>query len=342
VAAGAAPSVQRMVGNAWPAGAGGSVVAARDGEMVVCAGVGWADRQEKIAAGCDTAYDIMSMTKQFTAAGILKLEMMGRLELTDRISKHLGPVPHDKRGITVHHLLTHTAGLRESLGDDYERVTRDQVVRKAMRSGLASAPGAEYRYSNVGYSLLAAIIEQVTGQGYEEFLSARLFAPAGMTHTGYVLPAWRPDQVAVEYDRTGAARGRPFDHPWADDGPYWNLRGNGGLLSTARDMFKWHLALRGDRILDQGAKAMLFEPHVAEDDTGATSYGYGWVIAPTGTLGEVAWHDGGNGWSYGEILRSLDEDVMVFWISNHAYQDGRWNLERRAQRITARITEQVA
>ena len=322
-------------------GAGGSVVAARDGELVVCEGLGWADREAKIAAGCDTVYDIMSMTKQFTAAGILKLEMSGRLELSDPISKHLGPVPHDKRDVTVHQLLTHTAGLRDSLGDDYERLSRDRMVRKVLRSELVSAPGAEYHYSNVGYSVLAAIIEIVSGQGYEQFLAANLFAPAGMTHTGYVLPAWNPDQVAVEYDRTGRPQGRPFDHPWATDGPYWNLRGNGGLLSTARDIFKWHLVLQGDQVLDQHAKAMLFEQHVAEDESGATYYGYGWVIAPTGPLGEVAWHNGGNGWSYGEVLRSLDGGVMVFWVSNHAYQNGRWSLERRAPKITNTITGQL-
>jgi CubicO group peptidase (beta-lactamase class C family) len=331
-----------LVGKSWPEGAAGSVVAARGGELVMCDGAGWADEEANIPAGCDTVYDIMSMTKQFTAAGILKLAMSGRLELTDRISEHTGPVPRDKRAITVHHLLTHTAGLRESLGGDYERVTRDQMVRRALQSELVSAPGKRYRYSNVGYSLLAAIIEIVSGQGYEQFLAANLFTPAGMTHTGYVLPAWNHDHVAVEYDRAGRSRGRPFDHAWAADGPYWNLRGNGGLLSTARDMFKWHLALRGETILGPRAKAALFEPHVAEDQSGATSYGYGWVIAPTGTLGEVAWHNGGNGWSYGEILRSLDGRVMLFWVSNRAYQTGGWNLERRAQEITQRITARLA
>ena len=86
---------------------------------------------------------------------------------------------------------------------------------------------------------------------------------------------------------------------------------------------------------------MLFEQHVAEDESGATYYGYGWVIAPTGPLGEVAWHNGGNGWSYGEVLRSLDGGVMVFWISNHAYQNGRWSLKRRAPKITNTITGQL-
>jgi CubicO group peptidase (beta-lactamase class C family) len=69
-----------------------------------------------------------------------------------------------------------------------------------------------------------------------------------MTQTGYALPDWDPGQVAVEYGPGGKPQGRPLDQPWASDGPYWNLRGNGGLLSTARDMFRWQLALDGNRV----------------------------------------------------------------------------------------------
>jgi CubicO group peptidase (beta-lactamase class C family) len=335
--ASAAQSVKRFLSAAWPEDAGGSVVVARAREMVICEGLGSADEEAKIAAGCDTVYDIASMTKQFTAAGILKLRMMGRIELTDPISEYLGPVPDDKRTITLHHLLTHSAGLRESLGGDYERLSRDQMVKAALESELVSTPGEEYHYSNVGFSLLAALIEIASGQGYEEFSAANLFALAGMTRTGYVLPAWNPDEVAVEYDNRGRPQGRPFDRPWDTDGPYWNLRGNGGLLSTARDLFSWHQALLGHQILDQGAKAVLFKPHVAEVE-GDSYYGYGWVIAST-SIGAVAWHNGGNGLSYGEILRSLDGSVMVFWVSNHAYQNGEWDLGKQGRRLTDGITE---
>ena len=83
--------------------------------------------------------------------------------------------------------------------------------------------------------------------GYEEFLAEQLFEPAGMTQTGYVLPEWDPEDVAVEYDAQGRPQGRPYDHPWAADGPFWNLRGNGGMLSSARDMYRWQLALAGRR-----------------------------------------------------------------------------------------------
>ena len=309
------PGIAALLEDLLPERSSGSVVAVRDGHIVHCAGFGDSDHEAVIPATCDTAYDVMSMTKQFTAAAIVKLEMMGRLQVRDPVGEYFRHIPTDKRDITVHQLLTHTAGLVESLGRDYERLSRRTMIVRALASPLVSAPGAEHHYSNVGYSLLAAIIEKASGMGYEEFLAEHLFSPAGMTNTGYVLPQWGLDQVAVEYDSRGAPQGRPFEHPWAADGPYWNLRGNGGLLSTARDMASWHLALEGDEVLDSGAKEEMFQPYVPEEPGGRSFYGYGWALQRT-DYGMVAAHDGGNQWSCGEIVRMLDEDVMVFWVTN--------------------------
>jgi CubicO group peptidase (beta-lactamase class C family) len=334
--------VARFLTATLPEGASGTLVAARDREMLHCQGFGLADRERQVAAGCDTAYDTMSMTKQFTAAAILKLEMMGRLRVTDPIAAHIGPVPKGKREITVHHLLTHTSGLAGALGGDYEPVSREQMLAAALRSALRSHPGENYRYSNLGYSLLAAIVEKVSRMGYEEFLARHLFAPARMTQTGYVLPQWRPGQVAVEYDARGRPHGRPFEHRWADDGPYWNLRGNGGVLSTARDIFRWHVALTRGKVLNRRAKKKLFKAHVREEPGGSSYYGYGWVVWKSDRFGRVAWHNGGNRWSYGELARLLDTGVMVFWITNR-YRDesARWDFYRLGPRLTEGVAQRV-
>ncbi len=335
-------SVERILDRLLPAGASGTLLAARDGKMVHCAGFGLADRESEVPATCDTVYDIMSMTKQFTAAAILKLEMLGKLRVADPISDHLGPVPGDKRDITVHHLLTHTSGLREALGDDYEPLARDEMLADALGSELQSRPGAEHHYSNLGYSLLAAIIEKASGMSYEEFLVEHIFEPARMTTTGYVLPDWPSDRVAIEYDEQGEAQGRPFDHPWAEDGPHWNLRGNGGLLSTARDMYRWDRAMAGEEILDQRAKDRLFNRYVLEEKAGDSYYGYGWALLRTDGYGEVAFHDGGNGWSFGVLTKLLDKGVTVFWITNR-YRDARagWNLARLGSDLTRDVADSV-
>ena len=318
----------------------GTVLVARDGKVVLDKAYGMANVEWDVPNAPNTKFRLGSITKQFTAAAILKLEMMGKLRVSDPISKFVGPVPDDKRAITVHHLLTHTSGLTDQLGGDYEALSRKDMLDGALESELRSAPGTEYSYSNLGYSILAAIVEKVSGRSYEEFLAAQLFAPAGMRQTGYVLPEWGPEQVAVEYDENGEPKGRPFHHPWAEDGPYWNLRGNGGLLSTARDMFRWHVALRGEEILSKSAKEKMFKPHVPEEEGGESYYGYGWVVSPADE-GRILWHDGGNGWSLGVLARFPDQDAMVFWVSNHAYKDGEWNLEKLEEGLTLGIAERV-
>ena len=320
-----------------PAGSSGSVVAVADGAVVTCQGWGQADRDSGPRAGCGTVYDIGSVTKQFTAAAVVKLQMQGRLRVSDPIGRFFDDVPRDKQEITVHHLLTHTAGLVEGLGDDYEPLARQDMVAGALASELESRPGTRHRYSNLGYSLLAAIIEEVSGTGYEDYLARELFAPAGMTQTGYVLPDWDPADVAVEYDAQDRPHGRPDDHPWAPDGPYWNLRGNGGLLSTALDMGRWLLALETDRVLDGRAKQQLFRPRVLEEPGGDTRYAYGWVVADT-PLGTVTWHNGGNGWSYAELGRLPESGSGLFWAtSHHRSAAGGWNLDGLRPSLTERV-----
>jgi CubicO group peptidase (beta-lactamase class C family) len=124
----------------WPRGASGTVLVARDGHPLLCRGLGWADRARHVRAGCDTAYDVMSMTKQFTATAILKLAQMGRLRVSDPISRFVAEVPPDKASITIDQLLTHTSGLLDSLGGDYEPLTRAGLVSSEL--ALTEVPRA--------------------------------------------------------------------------------------------------------------------------------------------------------------------------------------------------------
>ena len=309
-----------------PTGSRGVIAAAQADELLVCEGWGAADEAGQDPFDCDTVVDIMSMTKQFTAAAVLKLQMLGEMSVSDPIGDYLDDVPPDKRAITIEHLLTHTSGLVEGLGGDDEPMSRAELVAGAMAAPLEADPGTRYAYSNLGYSMLAAVIEIVSGQGYEEFLAEHLFEPAGMTATGYVLPDWSVHAVAVEYDAQGRSQGRPLDHLWAQDGPYWNLRGNGGLLSSARDLFRWHVALLGEDVLDAASKEELFAPRVSEGPDG-TFYGYGWVLTEHDDV-PVAWHNGGNDSSYGELARTPDGAVMMFWATTQRADERHgWDFE---------------
>lgn len=318
-----AEDIEAFLADELPDGATLSIALCRGGSVIYRNGFGLADREADVAATADTVYDIGSVTKQFTATAILKLEAAGRLSVTDSISTYLpgwtGP------DITVHQLLTHTSGLGDQLGDDYDVLHREELIDQATVAPLSAEPGAGYRYSNLGYSLLAAIIEYVAESGYEEYLSQNLFLPAGMSETGYVLPDWEDRDIAVERDVQGTPQGRPNEHAWAEDGPYWNLRGNGGILSTVTDMAGWHAALYDDPGFEGELTEKLFTAHVPEENE-PTWYGYGWVIGEESGH-RIAWHNGGNDRSYTEMWRDLDAGTAIIWSTNQVRSTDDWNLE---------------
>ena len=125
-------------------GFSGSLLVAKGGEMILNKGYGFADALGKVPFTSDTAFDVGSITKQFTAAAILKLEMQGKLSVSDPISKWFEGVPEDKKGITLHHLLTHSAGLEDIFGGDYDEMPRERLVKTALDSKLLWAPGPRW------------------------------------------------------------------------------------------------------------------------------------------------------------------------------------------------------
>jgi CubicO group peptidase (beta-lactamase class C family) len=300
-------------------GFSGAVLVAKDGKVIIAKGYGYANRENKVPFHTTTAFDIGSITKQFTGAAILKLEMMGRLSTSDLISVYFENIPDDKKDITLHHLLTHSAGFEGAIGFDYKEISRDDFIKLAFESKLFFTPGEKYEYSNVGYALLAAIIEIVTEESYEIFLNNNLFKPAGMIHTGYMLPEWNENQVAHGY-RGKEYFGQPHKQIWADDGPWWHLRGNGGIISTIDDMYKWHLALEGDAILSADAKKKYYTPHIIEQAGGDTYYGYGWVIAESSRGTKVYMHNGGNPYFANDCFRYVEDNVFVYISSNNGEQ----------------------
>lgn len=297
-------------------GYSGAILVAKDGEIILAKGYGYADRENKVPFHTSTAFTIGSITKQFTGAAIVRLATMEKLSTDDPITKYFENVPEDKKPITIHHLLTHAAGFADALGFDYATIPRAEYIELALGSRLKYRPGERYSYSNVGYSLLAAIIEIVTGDSYEGFLRDQLFDPAGMPHTGYRLPEWGEKQVAHGY-RGDEHFGQPHTQNWADDGPWWHLRGNGGIISTIHDMYRWHLALEGNMVLSEEEKNRYLTPYILEGPGADTHYGYGWVVAESSRGTTVYMHNGGNPYFANDCYRYVDDDVFVYIASNN-------------------------
>ena len=296
-------------------GYSGSVLAARGGRVLLHQGYGLADRARGRPYTAETLFDVASISKQFTAAAILKLEMEGKLRVEDPLGRFFPGAPAEKAAITLHQLLTHTSGLRDTFGEEYEPVTRQVLLRRVFASRLLGPPGRRYRYSNGGYSVLAAVVEVASGQSYDDYLRGRLFGPAGMRHTGFRLPPRALALLAHGYT-AGGDWGTPLDHPWAADGPYWDLRGNGGILSSTGDLYRWHLALAGDLVLARPQREKSIKPYVSEGRWAHTDYGYGWSVgkSPTGKL-EVS-HIGGNEAFESDFRRYLGDDAVIVLSGN--------------------------
>lgn len=297
-------------------GYAGTLLIAKGGKVILNKGYGLADRERNIANTPCTIFDIGSNTKQFTAAAIMKLVDQKKLSTTDHLDQFFDKVPGDKKDITVHQLMTHTSGISNGFGGDFDGTTKKQFLKTAFASKLILKPGEKYKYSNAGYSLLAAIIEKVSGMDYEEYLSQNIFKPAGLNHTGYLLPDWNEQPLAKQYWQGFIDRGTTIKRYLKDGEVSWHLLGNGGLAATSEDLYKWLEALKTDKILSKAARDQIFTRHV---DTGSKSdhhYGYGWGVR-TGYEGKTRInHNGGNGIFYSGIAWYLNGDVTIIYSSN--------------------------
>jgi CubicO group peptidase (beta-lactamase class C family) len=298
----------------------GSVLVEIGGKPVILKGYGLRNAAQNQKNTSDTVFDIGSITKQFTAAAILKLEMQGKLSTDDTITKYFADVPADKAGITIHQLLRHSAGFPSVVGGDFDKISDGEFIAKVMQAPLRFESGARFSYSNVGYSLLAMIVEKVSGKTYEQFLYADLWRPAGMEMTGYSGPAFNKDKIAIGY-KDSEVWGRPNEREWAGDAPYWHLKGNGGILSTTEDMYKWHVALLSEKVLSKEAKRKYYHPQLRPGEKDNPYYAYGWDVLKTPRNTIVTRHNGTNRVFYADMHRYIDEGAAIILLSNKAHQD---------------------
>jgi CubicO group peptidase (beta-lactamase class C family) len=313
------------------AGFNGSVLVMHDTAVLLDKGYGLRDREHRLPNTPATVHAIGSITTQFTAACILKLQEAGKLKVTDVMSAYLEDVPADKSAITLHQLLTHSAGFPDAIGDDNDAIDGADFTRLAMNTPLGFVPGSKYNYSNVGYSLLGIIVEKVSGMAYERYLHDSLLVPAGLVRTGYRIPDWSKEQLAVGYRRDSTRWGTMLDQPTVNGGPGWHLRATGGILSTTHDMAAWVVALRENTVLAKSSTDAMFTPHIEEGEGAGSFYGYGWALFKTRRGTRLITHNGGNGIQFADVLWFADEGVTVVLMSNasrRGRQDIAWEVGR--------------
>ncbi|HJU74893.1 MAG TPA: serine hydrolase domain-containing protein [Gemmatimonadaceae bacterium] len=297
-------------------GYSGTILVRQRGAVLLNKAYGFADREANKRMTLETGIEIGSITKPITLTALLRLQEMGKLSLADSLGAHFPETPPDKRGITLELIARHRAGFPDTFGSDYDPVSREWIVQKVLSAPLLYTPGDTNRYSNSGYSVLAAIVEKRSGMPYEAFVREEVLRRAGTLRIGYRLPGWKTTDLAVGYRADGSRWGTPLDYTWLPDGPGWNLRGNGGMFATTRELADWYQALFDGKILGKEALAKF----------------YAIAAGQSRTVGGLALaHAGGNGIFNALHVSWIDADTHLTIFSSVA--------NHQAERVWERFRE---
>ena len=294
----------------------GAVLVARGTDVLLAKGYGLADISTGTPNTPHTRYRIASVTKQFTALAILKLQELRRLKVTDPVCRFVRPCPHAWKPITIEHLLTHTSGIPNfTERSDIESVVTTHLSPEELVGLFRDEPldhpvGSRWRYSNSGYTLLGYIIERVTGATFADFLGRHILGPLGMSESGYDVN--HPDSThAVGYDPIGQPA------PFIDMSiPY----SAGAMYSTVTDLYRWNrfLLTGTPPIVSADSRAQMLTPRRLVNPDRPDLYGhYGYGLH---FLGEAAaatyFHGGGiNGFGAHNLVRPHDQ-LSITVLSN--------------------------
>lgn len=289
-----------------------SLAVIKDGKILKASGYGSANLETGTPATPETVYKIGSVSKQFIATGIMILLQDGKLRLEDPISMYLEGTPESWKPITIRHLLTHTSGIvREAPGFDPFKIQADAaVIKTAYPLPLRFAPGEKWEYCNVGYFALSEVIHKITGKPWGDFLTERVFKPAGMTTTRTTTTTDLIPHRASGYELTSANGELKNAENWVA------LRPSGAFISTVLDMAKWDAVLDSNTILSEASREQMWTPVKLNDGT-TYAYGFGWTLSPWQGHKQVS-HNGALPGFRSVYRRFVDDKLSVVVLTNTA------------------------
>jgi len=240
----------------------GTLLVANKDSIIYQGSFGYANVEKKDTITSETIFPIASLTKQFTATGILILQEDGKLSIDDKMSKYI-EVPSCMKTITIKNLMNHTSGIPDYVSHQVEKTTHSILNYISSIDKLKFIPNTQHSYSNTGYFLLGQIIEKVSGKSYGSFLQERIFKPIGMSHT-------------FVYDGKEYKRAIGYDLAW-NRNDYLMFTSDGGILSTISDIYLWDKALSNNTILSPQSESIMFKPTKLNNGK-VIAYGLGWNI----------------------------------------------------------------
>lgn len=293
----------------------GTVLIAKKGKILFSKAYGEADREKKIPNTTATEYRIGSVTKQFTAALILKLQEQKVLSVKDPLSKYIADYPKGD-SVLVENLLNHTSGIKSitSMKQYYaewigQPSTLEQTVAKFKNEPYSFSPGKKFEYSNSNYILLSYITELATGKKFDKLMEQYIFKPLKLTNTGIDKNMRTSPLKALGYQASPEN-----DYAIARYNDMSVLTGAGAMYSTAKDLYIWDRALYKNQLLSPASLEQMFSPN-------AFGYGFGWHIDTVKGRVEIS-HSGSIDGYKSNIIRYPAEDVCIVFLSNYFESKG--------------------
>jgi CubicO group peptidase (beta-lactamase class C family) len=293
----------------------GAAIAVVQGGRIVLArnyGVGSVELETPVAPG--SVFLLASVTNTFTALGVLLLAEEGKLALDSTIGRYLAPIPPQWNGITVRHLLTHSAGLRDRFegqaGRFFMDYTTGQMRQAAEATPVDTTPGARFQYSDQGYFLLGQVIEKISGQAYRQFLQERIFRPAGMTSSTTL------DQREIVKGRVPSYLLRQGSPSPAPRSYQFGLVSHFGILTTSTDLARYAIALMRGSIGTPRIREQMWTLGVLPNGkalrVASVLYGLGWFLEPFAGHRAV-YHAGSTGTG---LYLAPDDSLAVVVLTN--------------------------
>ncbi len=314
----------------------GNILVAKGGNIIYRQDFGYADFSSKRPLNDSSVFELASLSKQFTAMGIMILKEQKRLSYNDNVKKFLPGFPYDN--ITIRHLLTHTSGLpgyEETFEKkwDHRKIAFNKDIIEMLRQEkdtLFFIPGSKWKYSNTGYAVLAFIIEKVSGESYNDFMAKNIFQPLGMTHT-FIYNTRRstgkiPDNYALGFVYSDSLKyyTLPDSLPKLDMVYYLDgIVGDGCVNSTTGDLLKWDRALYTTKLVSKPALDEMLSPLVQISARDSTNfYGFGVGVQPKSPRGKIISHTGGWPGYTTLLVRRVDIDETIIVLSNNETMTG--------------------
>ena len=294
---------------------GVAVLVARDGKVLLSHGFGMADLAHNVPITTTTKFRIGSVTKQFAAAAILKLQEEGRLSVSDKLSKFFPDYPRGDE-VTIRHLLTHTSGIKsftskpDFMATVTASATSEQVIDSFKNDKFDFDPGTKMSYNNSGYFLLGAIVEQVSRKSFNDYLRETFFEPLGMHDTGVHASTAVLKHEAIGYDY---AAGKPTK---AINWDMSRAGAAGALYSTVEDLMRWNEGIFGGNVLSEESLKSAFTPvKLDSGEEPMMPYGYGWIMGDYRGLKTISHGGGLQGW-LAFLTRYVDQNTTVVVLHN--------------------------